>query len=114
MNITCTECGIALKVRRPLRSAARWVHTAIPPIPHVAETASPIPSEAPSVNGVDRATFDRILDLEKEARITRAVAGMRVGGGAADLRDRDRLFAAIDDLTPEQAAAFGAYRLSHI
>lgn len=57
--------------------------------------------------------FEKILDLEDAARITRAVAGFRVGGGAPDYRDRDRLFEAIEALTPVEAAAFGEYRKSH-
>jgi hypothetical protein len=108
MTTHCTSCGIALKVRAPRLSAARWVHTATPPVPHVAETDAPI---APQVGAADRATFDRILDLEHQAQITKNVAGFIVGDGhAAQKREQAKLFAALAALTPAQAAAFGAYR----
>jgi hypothetical protein len=112
---TCTACGIALKLRTPLRSAARWVHTAIPPVPHVAETDAAIPAAATDEQrqAAESLRFDAILDMEKEARITRAVAGMVVGGGALDLRDQERLYAAVDALTPAEMAAFGEYRKGH-
>ena len=42
----CAACGITLKLRTPRLSAARWVHTATPPVPHVAETDAPVPAEA--------------------------------------------------------------------
>lgn len=59
--------------------------------------------------------FDAILDLEHALKVTKAVAGMIVGGGQAALRtDRERLYAALDALTPAEMAAYGAYRATRV
>lgn len=66
-----------------------------------------------------RPEFDRILDMEDAVRLSSAArvfqlagvsdhkAGQQSVGVAAD---KARLAAAIDALTPEQMAEFGAYR----
>lgn len=63
--------------------------------------------------------FDAILDLEKEVRIMHTVRAFRPAGLStyvAERQDRSsssaqaRLFAAIDALTPDEAAEFGRYR----
>lgn len=65
------------------------------------------------------AKFDRILDLEAEVRIARTVAECQLAGVPTHRREQQataaatapaKLAAAIDALTPEELAAFGAYR----
>lgn len=120
-TVTCTACGSAARLVTPRRSAARYVHVATPAAPHVVEhPAQPesflpaAPAAEPAVSAADVALYERLLDLEHAARVTRACEGLRVGGGnVRDYRDQDRLYAATAALTPAQAAAYGAYRLTH-
>lgn len=68
----------------------------------------------------DTALFDRILNLEDAVRLTAACAAFAPIGtstyrstqqAAGTTSDRARLFALVDSMTPEQARAFGAYRV---
>lgn len=108
----CTICGVALKLSTPRRSAARWIHTVTPPAPHVAETDAAIPAPV---------SFETILDLEHEVRITKVSAVFAPSSFRLDQKtDRysnaasaqARLFAALDALTPAEQVAFGKYRSS--
>lgn len=71
------------------------------------------------VTDADRETFERLLDLEAEVRLL-TVIGAFVPGGTAEVSAaakaanldavRGSLFDALNDLTPEQALAYGKYR----
>jgi hypothetical protein len=67
------------------------------------------------------AKYDAILDAEALLRIERALSAfapsskpdyLRTASESNLRRAQARLFAAIDDLTPAEATAFGAYRLT--
>lgn len=74
-----------------------------------------------TITDTDRETFERLLDLEAEVRLLTVIVAF-VPGGTADVSAAQKranldaakvsLFDAVTDLTPEQARAYGEYRLA--
>lgn len=74
------------------------------------ESGQPTAPHAERV-AVKVAKFERILDLENELRVSKALGGMIVGDSTKVIaNDQARLFTAIEALNPAEMKAFGEYR----